>query len=269
MREVVLQVPVHALEDVLDRILPLVPDGVRESAVPPSEVELRMRGPQLPSLATIARAVGAVPFRISEHAVPDDWRERRLAEYEADPIGGRLVVRPPWAPPPGSGLIDIVLEEGSAFGVGTHPTTRTCLELLLDLPPAGAFADLGCGSGVLAILAGRRGWSPVTALDVLPASVAVAQANALRNGVQITAGVRDLGREPAPRVTGFAANVPTEVHLVIADGWREGQTPVAGLVSGFGPRQAQAVADAYAAAGLHERRRQVLHGWVVAELARA
>lgn len=269
MREVVLRVPANALDDVLDRILPLVPDGVRDSMVPPSEVELRMRGPQLPSLATIARAVGTVPFQISEHTVSDDWQERRLAEYDADPIGGRLVVRPPWAPPPGSGLIDIVLEEGGAFGVGTHPTTRTCLELLLDLPPAGAFADLGCGSGVLAILASRRGWSPVTALDVLPASVAAAQANAARNGTQITVEVRDLGREPAPRAAGFAANLPAAVHLVIGAGWREGETPVAGLVSGFGPREAQAVADAYAAAGLHERRRHELHGWVVAELARA
>jgi ribosomal protein L11 methylase PrmA len=98
--------------------------------------------------------------------------------------------------------------------------------------------------------------------------VAAAQANALRNGAEITAEVRDLGREPAPRAAGFAANLPARVHLVIADGWREGETPVAGLVSGFGSRQAQAVADAYAAAGLHERRRHALHGWVVAELAR-
>jgi ribosomal protein L11 methyltransferase len=269
MREVVLRVPAHALDDVLDRILPLVPDGVRECAVPPSGVELRMRGPQLPSLATISRAVGTLPFRISEHAVSDDWQERRLAEYEADPIAGRLVVRPPWAPPPGSGLIDIVLEEGSAFGVGTHPTTRTCLELLLDLPPAGSFTDLGCGSGVLAILARRLGWSPVTALDVQPASVAAAQANALRNGVEIRAEVSDLGREPAPSAAGFAGNLPAMIHRVIATGWRQGEIPVAGLVSGFGPRQAQAVADAYAARGLHERRRHVLSGWVVAELARA
>jgi ribosomal protein L11 methyltransferase len=269
MREVVLRVPAPALDDVLDRILPLVPDGVRERLVPPSQVELRMRGPQLPPLATIARAVGDLPFQISEHAVSDDWQERRLAEYQAEPIGGRLVVRPPWAPPPASGLIDIVLQEGSAFGLGTHPTTRTCLELLLELPPEGSFADLGCGSGVLAILAGRLGWSPVTALDVQPASVAASRANAERNAVEIEAGVCDLSREPVPPTAGFAANLPPAVHLAIASGWREGETPATGLVSGFGPHQAAAVAGAYAASGLQERRRHVLHGWVVAELARA
>lgn len=269
MREVVLRVPAHALDDVLDRILPLVPDGVRESPAPPLQVELRMRGPQLPSLATIARAVGKLSFQISEHAVSDDWRERRLAEYEPHPIGGRLVVRPPWAPAAGSGLIDIVLQEGGAFGAGTHPTTRKCLELLLDLPPAGSFADLGCGSGVLAILAHRRGWLPVTALDVEPASVAAARANALQNGVEIHTGVCDLSREPAPPAAGFAANVPAVIHLAIASGWRQGETPGAGLVSGFGPQKAPAVADAYTACGLQERRRHVLFGWVVAELERA
>jgi ribosomal protein L11 methyltransferase len=269
MREVVLRVPAHALDDVLDRILPLVPDGVRESALPPSEVELRMRGPQLPPLATIARSVGTLPFRIFERAVSDDWRERRLAEYEAEPIAGRLLVRPPWAPPPGSGLIDIVLEEGGAFGVGTHPTTRTCLELLLDLPPAGSFADLGCGSGVLAILARRLGWSPVTALDVQPTSVAAAHANAVRNAVEIQTGVCDLSRESALPAAGFAANLPATVHLAIASSWREAETPRAGLVSGFGPQEAAAVAGGYAASGLRERRRHVLHGWVVAELTRA
>jgi ribosomal protein L11 methyltransferase len=269
MREVVLRVPVHSLDDVLDRILPIVPDGVRESAVSPAQVELRMRGPELPSLETITGAVGPIPYEAFEHAVSDDWRERRLAEYEIEPIGDRLVVRPPWAPAAASGLIDIVLQEGSAFGVGTHPTTRKCLELMLDLPPAGSFTDLGCGSGVLAILARRLGWSPVTALDVQPASVAAAQANAVRNAVEIQAAVCDLSRDPASPAAGFAANVPAVVHLAIASSWREAQIPGAGLVSGFGPRSAPAVAAAYAASGLRERRRHELHGWVVAELARA
>ena len=43
------------------------------------------------------------------------------------------------APP---GMLDIVLEEGGGFGAGTHPTTRTCLELLIDIPAAGSFASV-------------------------------------------------------------------------------------------------------------------------------
>ena len=64
-----------------------------------------------------------------------------------------------------------MLEEGGAFGAGTHPTTRKCLELMLDMRPEGSFSDLGCGSGVLAILAGLLGFAPLTAVDVQPASV--------------------------------------------------------------------------------------------------
>ncbi len=270
MREVVLRVPARALDDVLDRILPVVPDGVREIPRPPLQIELRMRGPELPPLTTIARALGKLPFQISEHEVADDWRERRLAEYVAEPIGGRLVVRPPWAPPADGALIDIVLEEGGAFGAGTHPTTRTCLELLLDLAPAGSFADLGCGSGVLAILARRRGWSPVTAVDIQAASIEATRANAARNGAEVHAETRDLTQVPPPAADGFAANIPPAIHDALLAGWGgEQMMPMVGLISGFGPEQAQPVVDAYAAFGLGEVSRHVVHGWVVVLVARA
>jgi ribosomal protein L11 methyltransferase len=269
MREVIVRFPVHALDDVLDRILPIVPDGVREAPAPRGQIELRMLGPHLPPLRDIAQAVRPTPFQISERAVPDDWRERRLADYQAHPIGGRLIVRPPWAPVPDAGLIDIVLEEGGAFGAGTHPTTRTCLELMLAMTPEGSFADLGCGSGVLAILAGLLGFSPLTAVDVQPASVEATRVNATRAGVEVQAGVADLSREPAPPAGSFVANVPPAVHAGIAASWREAPEPRVGLISGFGPDHADAVAGTYAGSGFAEVERHVTHGWVVAELSRA
>jgi ribosomal protein L11 methyltransferase len=268
-REVIVRVPAHSLDDVLDRVLPVVPDGVREMPASRRHVELRMLGPNLPPLREIARAVRPVPFQISERDVPDDWRERRLADYRADPIGERLVVRPPWAPAPAAGLIDIVLEETAAFGAGSHPTTRTCLELLLTMTPQGSFADLGCGSGVLAILAGRLGWGPLTAVDVQPVSVDATRANAASNGVELRAAVVDLSREPAPAAVTFVANLPPVVHAGIARSWQDVTEPRTGLVSGFGPAQAQAVVEAYAACGFSERRRHEHHGWVIGELTRA
>ena len=147
MREVVLRVPERAVEDVLDRLLPIVPGGVREARVG-GEVELRMRGADVPAARVLARIAGTWPNTITEGEVSDDWRERRVADYKPEVIGGRLVVRPEWAPAPPGELIDIVLTEAAAFGGGTHPTTRTCLELLLELPPCGSFADLGCGTAV-------------------------------------------------------------------------------------------------------------------------
>jgi ribosomal protein L11 methyltransferase len=268
MREVIVRFPAHALDDVLDRVLPIVPDGVREAPAPRGQVELRMAGPHLPSLRDIARAVRPASFQISERAVPDDWRERRLADYRANPIGRRIVVRPPWAPSPPEGMIDIVLEEGGAFGAGTHPTTRKCLELMLALPPAGSFADLGCGSGVLAILAGLLGFSPLIAFDVQPGSVEATRVNAARAGLEIEAAVADLSVEPAPPAVSFVANVPPAVHAGIAASWRAEAEPRVGLVSGFGPAHADAVAEAYAECGFAECERHVQQGWVVSEMSR-
>jgi ribosomal protein L11 methyltransferase len=268
MREVVLSVPAVALEEVLDRLLPIVPGGVRERPLGAHNLELRMRGEAVPTLAALSAALDRVPHQIREHEVSDDWRERRLAEYSSDAIGGRLVVRPPWAPAPDPELVDIVLAESSSFGSGLHPTTRACLELLLELEPGGSFADLGCGSGVLAIVAGRLGWAPLVAVDVQPLSVQTARENAARNDIQIETAVADLLRAPAPMADGFAANVPAAVHTSIASGW-EAATPSAGLISGFGESEADVVIDGYARCGLRERRRLAREGWVVAELRRA
>jgi ribosomal protein L11 methyltransferase len=263
MREVALTVPKAAVEDVLDRLLPIVPGGVREMP-DGGRVELRMRGNDLPSAQELARAAGRWSHTLRERTVSDDWRERRLADYEPDVIGGRLLVRPEWAPPLGAGLIDIALSETVAFGGGTHPTTVTCLELLLDLAPKGSFADLGCGTGVLAILAARLGWRPVTALDVQPGSVTAAAANARANGVEVEVRQADLLAEPAPAADGLAANVPAAVHSAIAASLA--RVPRVALVSGFVANEAQAVVDAYAARGLRESRRLERSEWVIALL---
>jgi ribosomal protein L11 methyltransferase len=279
VREVVLRVPKLAVEDILDRLLPIVPGGVRE--VPAGRhIELLIRGPHLPSLHELDQAAGRWPHTVAEREVPDDWRERRLTDYRADPIGGRLVVRPEWAPAPAPtpaptptpaaaprGMIDIVLEESAAFGAGGHPTTRTCLELLLGLEPRGAFADLGCGTGVLAILARRLGWDPVLAVDSDPGSVAATAANAERNGVALDVRVCDLLGQAAPPAPGFAANVPPPVHAAIASRWR-GPLPHVGLVSGFASTEAKEVFGAYAAIGLRPRQRADAHHWAVALLER-
>ena len=267
MREVVLHVRASALEDVLDRLLPIVPGGVRERPLSQEHLELRMRGEMVPALAQLTSALGPLQHQIREHEVSDDWRERRLAEYSSDVIGGRIVVRPPWAPAPDTALIDVVLAESSAFGSGMHPTTRACLELLLELEPAGSFADLGCGSGVLAIVAARLGWGPLVAVDVQALSVQTARENAERNATEIEIDVADLLRVPAPTANGFAANVPAAVHASVVSGWGSA-APAVGLLSGFGEGEADAVIAGYERCGLRERRRLVREGWVVAEVRR-
>jgi ribosomal protein L11 methyltransferase len=266
MREVRLRVPAAAVEHVLDHLLPLVPGGVRE--VPDGDtVELKMRGDELPEVSEIVRAAERWPHSVTEGEVPDDWRARRTLDYVPDMIGGRLVVRPEWAPPAPAAEIEIVLaERAGAFGAGTHPTTRACLELMLELEPDGSFADLGCGSGVLAILAAKLGWEAVAAFDVQVESVHAVSVNATANGVAVDARVRDLSAEAPPTGDALAANVPPALHLLLARSLAP--APRVAVVSGFGPDSAADVLAAYAGCGLRAARQTEQHDWVVALLQR-
>ena len=265
MREVIVEVPRESVEEVLDQLLPIVPGGVRE-VQRDGCVELRMRGDRLPETSDLTRVLSRWAPRLEERTVPDDWRERRVADYEPDIIGGRVVVRPEWAPASlDQYLIEIVLGENAAFGAGTHPTTRTCVELLAELAPSGSFADLGCGTGLLAIAACRLGWDPVTAVDVQPHSVEATRKNAAANEVAVTVSARDLSGEPPPRADGVTANVPAWLHVKIAAGLPD-PTPKLAIVSGFVPAEANDVLDAYAARGLRPARQIDAHGWVVAVL---
>jgi ribosomal protein L11 methyltransferase len=180
------------------------------------------------------------------------------------------VVRPPDAPRAPAGVQELVIDAPAGeFGTGAHPTTRMCLELLLELEPGGGFADLGCGAGVLAIAAARLGWAPVVAVDNEPRSVRATVRNAERNGVDLTAYELDLLAEPPPAAPTLAANVPPAVHEGIAA--RLPPAVVRLIVSGVvGPDLDDTLA-AYGRAGLESVDRRGAGGWraVLLERARA
>lgn len=110
----------------------------------------------------------------------DAWREHAVAV----PVGDRLLVRPPWVDAEAGDRIELVIDPGRAFGHGAHPTTVVCLEAVARLVgPGAAVADVGCGSGVVAVAAARLGAASVVAVDIEPAAVAATDDNARRNGV--------------------------------------------------------------------------------------
>jgi len=118
---------------------------------------------------------------------------------------GELWIGPPWE----SGPLDVahvVIDPGRAFGTGSHPTTRLCLELLGALP-RGSLLDIGCGSGVLAIAAARLGFAPVVAMDVDPDAVDATARNAAANGVSIEIILRDALAGPLPTADTAVANL--------------------------------------------------------------
>ncbi|MGD0575887.1 MAG: 50S ribosomal protein L11 methyltransferase [Anaerolineales bacterium] len=114
-----------------------------------------------------------------------DWTEEWKRSYRPIRIAPRLVICPSWIElPPQPGEVFVRLDPGMAFGTGTHPSTRMCLEAIQELLPAGSeVIDLGCGSGILAIAALRLGASRALALDIDPEAVRTTLMNSARNGV--------------------------------------------------------------------------------------
>jgi ribosomal protein L11 methyltransferase len=270
MRRIALTVRDDAVEDVLDVLLPLLPQGVHPTPADDGTVELAFYGPAetLPGVEALRLAAGNALVAITAEDAPADRDERRRLYSRGVVIADRLVLRPSSAPPGGDGLIDIVVDSpGGAFGTGAHPTTRMCLELLLELSPGGAFADLGCGAGALALAAARLGWVPVFAVDHEERSVEATRRNAERNGLQVEAVQADLTAVPPPPATTLAANVPPQVHVAVA----AGLAPVTSfvLVSGVVESELPDVLGSYSAAGFTPLRRLGGAGWQALLLERS
>jgi ribosomal protein L11 methyltransferase len=164
-----------------------------------------------------------------------------------------------------------VIDPGGAFGTGTHPTTRMCLELMLEAgrPRGRSFADLGCGSGVLAIAAAKLGFEPVVGVDADRAAIEESRRNARANYVELQLQALDLRREAAPVADVVAANLTVALLGAIAEGWaRTGGCPGTLIASGVLREEADAAAAAFAEAGLGEKRRLVSGDWAALSLVR-
>jgi len=142
----------------------------------------------------------------------EDWANTWKEHFKPSRIGTRLVIKPTWEDFAANvGDIIIELDPGMAFGTGTHPTTRLCLESMERIffrdppyddgkgaPPA-EILDVGTGSGVLSIASAKLGASRVIALDIDPAAVAIAEQNLVQNRVERSVKA---STEPLSTVTG-------------------------------------------------------------------
>ena len=266
MRQVALTVRADALEAVLDRLLPLVPQGVHEAPAADGAIALDVYGPG-PSLEELKAAGGDALLGAAQGEAPDDAAERRLLALSALPPVAGVVVRPSGSPAPGPGVLDVVIDSpGGAFGSGTHPTTVMCLQLLMALEPGGAFADLGCGTGVLAITAALRGWRPVLGIDHEALGVEAARANAGRNGVELELAHADLLTLDPPAAPTVSANVPPAVHEHVAARLPAEVSRL--IVSGVAQDAIDGVTAGYERAGLSREGALSEGGWAAALLVR-
>jgi ribosomal protein L11 methyltransferase len=253
----------HA-EPVLAELLDLVPAGLEEREVDAGTVEYVLYGAagELPALPDVRAAAGGALVEVSTSELPDDWDERWRAFHRPLDVGP-LRVRAPWAPER-PGALDVVIDPGQAFGTGGHASTRLTLELLTQLEPAGALADWGCGSGVLAVAAARLGWAPVLACDIEPASLAATRAAAAGNGVNVEVSRCDV-RRGGPWAPAVLANLVRPLLLDVAAGLE--RAPEQLIVSGLETGEADEVVAAFARHGLREAARAAGGGWEAVRLA--
>ena len=141
----------------------------------------------------VAALIGAAVAEVGLAALPEWTVERieeqnwvQLTQSQFDPIriSDRLWIVPSWHESPDPKAINLILDPGMAFGTGSHPTTRLCLEWLERNVGAGcSVLDYGSGSGILAIAAARLGACPISGVDIDSQAVDAAKANAERNNV--------------------------------------------------------------------------------------
>ncbi len=220
----------------------------------PEAERLQLEAALAPLAATFGLALPPIHWLQQDD---EDWSLGWKQHWQADPVGERLLILPAWLELPAEHADRLVIrmDPGSAFGTGSHPTTRLCLEALETLDLEGQrVADLGCGSGILGIGALLQGATSVAAADTDSLAVLATRDNAVVSGfqerLQVQLGSVEtlaelLGGEPAELLL---CNILAPViealcpafHTVLA---ARGVGLLSGLLVGQAPRLTQVLAE--------------------------
>lgn len=179
-----------------------------------------------------------------------------------------LLIRPSWdTSPPPLGKACLTLDPGLAFGTGTHPTTRMCLDMLADYAgqhQGGSLLDAGCGSGILSLAALRLGLRTAVGVDVDPQAVSAAvdnaAANALQDRAQFISGWCNAAAKPFDMIVANIFLGPlVEMMQTLRRRLKPGGTLIA---SGIIAPQEAALTTSLKAAGLAVCSRMLTDGWI-------
>ncbi|MEW6427608.1 MAG: 50S ribosomal protein L11 methyltransferase [Thermodesulfobacteriota bacterium] len=204
----------------------------------------------------LATATGATLF----YRADLDYRDWEAGQEIAPFTVGHLRIAPVWDANGG----DIVLDPGVVFGSGFHPTTRLCLEGMLELlalRPARRLIDLGTGSGLLAVAGAKLGVASVFACDFNPLACRVAQANCHRNNVAVDIACLDLFASfPGRQSDILVANLHLELllHLFTQPAFRQQDFLI---LAGFRAAQEEKLLAALPTADLRLIDRRQQDGW--------
>jgi ribosomal protein L11 methyltransferase len=244
-----------------------------------TEADLTQMVQQLRQVGTeVGLTVGEVDWRSLEE---EDWASSWKEYWHPTEVGDRLLIHPVWLPLPAqTNRIVLQLDPGVAFGTGAHATTQLCLVALEDrlcgpISHPYTIADIGCGTGILAIAALQLGADRAYAVDTDPLAVQAAQECRDLNGIeasrmQVFEGSMDVAivqsRTP---VDGFCCNilapviiglVPQMATLVKPNGW--------GILSGILQKQVPEVTEALVTYGWQVQQAWQQEDWACLKIAR-
>lgn len=136
-------------------------------------------------IQTAAQACHISHVEYSSEILEDqDWVRLTQAQFDPIQISDRLWITPSWHEIPDPKAVNLQLDPGLAFGTGSHPTTRLCLQWLDNQLQGGeSVLDYGCGSGILAIAALKLGAGSAVGVDIDEQAIRASRANADQNNV--------------------------------------------------------------------------------------
>ena len=179
-----------------------------------------------------------------------DWVRLTQSQFEPIHIGKNIWVVPSWHDAPDPNGLVLELDPGLAFGTGSHPTTRLCMEWLeAHLPKGTTVLDYGCGSGILAMVASKLDADKVCGVDIDPQAIESARYNGERNHCEIAYFLPEEFAATSPTETFgvVVANILSSPLKLMAPMLSSRVAPGGSLVlSGVLARQADEVAAAYA-----------------------
>jgi ribosomal protein L11 methyltransferase len=195
---------------------------------------------------------GPAPEITLRFVAEEDWATAWKQFFKPQRIGRRIVVKPTWEEfTPGPDDLVLQIDPGMAFGTGLHATTRLCLRAIEDeVTPGVSVADVGTGSGILAVGAALLGASRVEAVDNDPLAVRVAHENIAVNGVGDRISVYEAATPPPGTFDIVVANILADVILGMADALHAAVKPGGLLIaSGIIESRAEDVRRGLTAAG--------------------